>query len=138
MTLLHDVTPKTFHKYDTTLPGNLNYYVFIHFVLILIGTSVFLFNYKSFNMPMQIFVSAVVVFSLVNVGGIFESKRWVLPLEYFRLFLISLTLFITLRQSEYFWIVFVIQSVLFLGSILWLSRYFDYFNRKAEFNFNAS
>jgi len=133
MTLLYDVTPKTFHKYDTSVPGNLNYYVFMHFVLILIGTTIFLFSYKTFTLPMQAFVTVVIVFSLVNVGGIFESKRWVLPLEFLRLFLISLTLYITLRNNPYFWFVFAAQSVILLGSIFWLSRYLDYFNNKAEF-----
>jgi hypothetical protein len=132
MTLLHDVTPKTFHKYDTDVPGNLNYYVFLHFVLLLIGTTIFLFSYKTFTLPMQMFVTTVIVFSLVNIGGIFESKRWVLPLEFFRLFLVSLTLYITLRNNEYFWWVFAAQSVVLLGSVFWLSRYFDYFTNSAK------
>jgi alkylglycerol monooxygenase len=134
MTLLHDVTPKTFHKYDTDVPQNLNYYVFIQFVLILIGTTIFLFFYKMLSFYMVIYVSAVVVFSLVNLGGIFERKKWVMPMEFFRLFLISITLFIILRNFEYFWFVFASQAIVFAGSVFWFSRYFDFFSSRNELN----
>ena len=131
------VTPATFQKYDTAIPASLNLYVFIHFVLIVAGTSLFLFSLNQFSWAWKIYITAMIIFSLTLVGGIFESKKWVLYLEYMRLFLISLTFFIMFYSHNYFWLVFGAQSFLFILSILWISKYFEVFTNKAEWKFDA-
>lgn len=132
---LPPITPQIFVKYDTYTPAELNWYVFIHFVLILIGTSAFLFVHKHLSFALVVFVSSMIVFSLVNLGGIFERKKWVMPLEVLRLFLITITIFIFFRKNQYFWWIFSGQTVLFIGSIIWFSRYFDYFRDEASHMF---
>jgi hypothetical protein len=131
------VTPATFQKYDTAIPASLNLYVLIHFVLIVAGTSLFLFSLNQFSWAWKIYITAMIIFSLTLVGGIFESKKWVLYLEYLRLFLISLTFFIMFYSHNYFWLVFGAQSFLFILSILWISKYFEVFTNKAEWKFDA-
>jgi sterol desaturase/sphingolipid hydroxylase (fatty acid hydroxylase superfamily) len=121
--LYQNFMPESFRKYDTKIPLGLNYYVLFQFILILAGTTLFLYNYKKFSLPFIVFISGMVIYSLVNLGGIFESKKWVIPIEYLRLFLITITIFITLREYDFFWYVFVLQSVVFIISIFWFSKH---------------
>jgi sterol desaturase/sphingolipid hydroxylase (fatty acid hydroxylase superfamily) len=131
------VSPATFNKYDTETPLSLNLYVLFHFTLVLLGTSAFLFGLDKFSWPWKIYITAMIIFSLTNIGGIFESKKWVLYLEYLRLFLITLTFFIASYSQSFFWVVFIFQSAFFIISVLWISKYFEVFSKKAEWQLNA-
>jgi sterol desaturase/sphingolipid hydroxylase (fatty acid hydroxylase superfamily) len=131
------VSPANFNKYDTETPLSLNLYVLFHFALVLLGTSAFLFSLNHFSWPWKIYITAMIIFSLTNIGGIFESKKWVLYVEYLRLFLITLTFFIASYSQSYFLGVFIFQSVFFIVSVLWISKYFEIFSKKAESQLNA-
>lgn len=117
------VTTATFHKYDTRIPQGLNIYVLLHFVLLLAGTTIFLFKYMEFDLPVRIGLTALIVFSLVNLGGVFESKRWVLPLEILRLLAVVTAFIFLLRGESGYLAALVAASLLLVVSIVWLLRF---------------
>jgi hypothetical protein len=98
------VEPGNVAKYDTAIPLSVNYYVLAQYVVILLGTTLLLFNVESDFMTRAILLggSVWIVWSIGNLGAIFEMKRWV-------------------RYSEPLrWIILVIAAV-FLGVPLWMS-----------------
>ncbi|MDZ4844573.1 MAG: sterol desaturase family protein [Chitinophagales bacterium] len=125
------VTPATFHKYDTHIPKGLNMYVLLHFIIMLTGTTIFLFKFKDFTTEMNIGLTVLIVFSLVNLGGVFESRRWVLPMEIVRLVAVMVTFIFLLKGQYSFAPVAVVCSLLLVASIVWMAYYHNNFFERA-------
>lgn len=83
------VTPQTFHKYDTYIPMSLNYYVMVHYLVILAGTTFFLFSADTMDTLAKTAITGLVIFSLITIGAIFEKRRWVWVAELLRLLLVA-------------------------------------------------
>ncbi len=80
------VTRAQVAKYDPRLPAGLNAYVLLHFVAVLVySVNVLAMSDEGASLSTICLPAALVVWSLVNVGGILERKRWVLPAELARL-----------------------------------------------------
>ena len=121
------VTPQTFHKYDADIPAGLTNYAFFQFVLVLLGTTAFLlFESKppfSENWLLKVSVAALIIFSLLNIGGIFEKRSWVLIAEYLRVVALSALVIYLLQTSSMFMLFALAMSALAILSLLWFSRY---------------
>lgn len=102
-----EITPEQFSKYNPPISNNLSYYVLLQYILLIIGTSVFLFSVVkppfSQNEFLKLAVIAYIIFSVVNIGGLLEKKRWVNILEIVRLILLP---------ALVFWVVHSIAIVL--------------------------
>ncbi|MCW3128135.1 MAG: sterol desaturase [Bacteroidetes bacterium] len=83
-----DVKAGSFEKYDTTTP-ELTYYILFQFILLLAGTSAFLFGIKSIDIYGRIAISLLVIFSVLNIGGLFEARRWAVAAEIARAAILS-------------------------------------------------
>lgn len=118
-----EVSVATFHKYETQSPRGLNMYVLLHFVFMLIGTTIFLFKFKDFPLGLNIGLTALIVFSLVNLGGVFEGKRWVFGLEIVRLLAVVLTFAFLMQGQPNFALVIGISIFMMIASIAWLAQY---------------
>ncbi|MBS1686949.1 MAG: sterol desaturase family protein [Bacteroidetes bacterium] len=79
-----EITPATFEKYDAKASAQMTAYIFIQFVLLLAGTSAFLFGIKEIAFPARVAISLLVIFSVLNIGGLFESRRWAIWAEALR------------------------------------------------------
>jgi len=132
-----EVTPETFHKYNTRTPRGLNYYVLLHYMMVLAGTTAFIFMFKDFPFWTNAGLTTLIVLSIVNLGGIFERKRWVFALEAGRLTSMSITTVFIMRDSGLFLLAIILVSVISLTSILWLSRYRSLFTETRSADFNA-
>lgn len=130
------VTPQTFHKYDTDIPAGLNYYVLFQFVLVLIGTTLFLNMQKhelfSGNWTLRTLAATVIVLSLVTIGGIFEKKAWVPAVEFIRLIGLVITMGLLLKGSTLFLPVTIATGVIALGSLLWFGTFLNLFKLKSN------
>lgn len=84
-----EVTPATFEKYDAHTSPGMTAYIFIQFVLLLAGTSAFLFGIKGIDFPARVAISLLVIFSVLNIGGLFENRRWAVVAEAVRAAVIS-------------------------------------------------
>jgi hypothetical protein len=121
------VSVKSFHKYDTEIPKGLNNYILFQFIVILIGATLFLLleakSPFSDNIVLKISAATLIIFSLLSIGGIFEKRSWVRPLEYVRLALSFVILILLVRNSAAFTYVAIAALVLLVISFFWFSRY---------------
>ncbi len=133
---LKEVTPQTFHKYDTEISGGLTNYAFFQFVLVLLSTTAFLvFQSKTpfqENWALKISIATLIVFSLVNIGGIFERKSWVLVLEYLRVVAVSVLMVLLLKNSSLFLAATIAMTILAVVSLLWFTKYRNEFTGKTS------
>lgn len=88
-----EVDTSSYQKYDTKAASGLNIYVFVQYVLLLIGTSFFLFNLDNISNTEKIFFACIIIISVVSFGGLFENKRWGYPLELTRLLFTPILLY---------------------------------------------
>lgn len=120
----HDVDSTTYKKYDLHAIKAVNTYVFVHYILLLVGTAFFLFSMERFdqNLIEKSVLAGLIILSTVSFGGLFENRKWSLPIETFRLFLIPICLL-------YFFTSFALDPLqigasafYIFGSLLWLVR----------------
>lgn len=115
---------QTFHKYDTTVSPGLNYYVLLQHVATLVATTVFLFGYERFALPHRVTWAALILFILLNVGGLLERKTWAWYAEHLRL-LLSMAAMLFIAGGLVNWLVLVLGYVLL--SVGWLRQYKEEF-----------
>lgn len=122
-----EVSPQTFHKFDTNIPHGLNYYVLAQYAFILAGASAFLFMASDINTLVKIGSTALIIFSIVNLGGIFEKRRWVAYLEYVRLLIFSASIVLFFRESVLVIPITIFAILLMVASAYWFSRFWRIF-----------
>jgi sterol desaturase/sphingolipid hydroxylase (fatty acid hydroxylase superfamily) len=83
-----EVKSETFQKYDESAP-ELTVYILFQFALLLAGTSAFLFGIKGIDTAGRIGISLLVIFSVLNIGGLFEARRWAIAAEVLRIAILS-------------------------------------------------
>jgi sterol desaturase/sphingolipid hydroxylase (fatty acid hydroxylase superfamily) len=81
--------PEDFEKYDAQAGPWMHAYVFFQFVLMLLGTSLFLFSSDALPWSERVLYIALIIWMVVNISGIFEQRTWVRVSE------LSRTLFTT-------------------------------------------
>jgi alkylglycerol monooxygenase len=84
-----DVNAVTYEKYKTEIPQGLNIYAFIQFLTGLGITLTFLKIHPQLTLGNNFIIALISLISLLNVGAVFEAKKWVLPLEIGKYLLIS-------------------------------------------------
>jgi hypothetical protein len=114
-----EVDKRTYHKYETTYPVQLNYYVLFQYILCLGVTAFFLFKQTQFTLSEKIIATTLISIWVVNCGVLFESKKWVHYVEWIRiavysLLLIAVTNWFSLNEYYYF-----IGIAYGFGSSLW-------------------
>jgi alkylglycerol monooxygenase len=119
-----DVSRETVIVYHTPLPRALNLYVFVHFVAALV-LSVLLLNWENqMSLRNLVLPSVLVLWTLVNIGGIFEGKKWTLPSELVRLAAAALGTFVSLATDRTLGLVAIGAG---LVSAAWLFSYRAHF-----------
>ena len=80
-----EVTHETVIRYDTHLPLGLNVYAFVNFVGALLLAVGLLAAGRSLMRGDLALLAVLVLWALLNVGGIFDHRRWAFPSEMVRL-----------------------------------------------------
>lgn len=114
------VSIKSFVKYDSRTSLSFNLYVLAQFTLILAGTTFFLFSYKQLSIWQQLTIAALIIYSLTNIGGLLESKKWVYYLEAVRLIILPQILFFIYRERDIINLFFFIMLGIAIISFIWL------------------
>jgi alkylglycerol monooxygenase len=83
------VDPINYHKYETPVPLQINYYVLFQYVICLVATSLFLFRKNEFTLNSQIIIATLISWWVVNCGVLFEQKQWIWIAEWIRIILFS-------------------------------------------------
>ena len=125
---LKEVSPQTFHKYDTEIPMGLNYYILLQYVFVIVGSSVFLFNVDFISNWVKLSSAAIILLAIINLGGLFEKKRWSVWLEYLRLLLVPALLILLFNGHSAFVAICSLSVSIFVASMVWLTRYHHLFS----------
>jgi sterol desaturase/sphingolipid hydroxylase (fatty acid hydroxylase superfamily) len=80
-----EVTHQTVIRYDTQLPRGLNAYALLHFVVTLLSAINLLATAGSRRGGELVVPAGLVLWALLDLGGIFDHRRWALPAELLRL-----------------------------------------------------
>ena len=119
-----EVQRPDYQKFDTSGPVAVNYYVFVQYVIILIGTAIYLFGQNAMPFPLKLAGAFWIGAGILAGGGLFEQKRWALGLEAFRLLASAPMLGYLLLSSpatvEFHLPAFASLTLWVLGSLLWL------------------
>lgn len=91
----HDVDLNTYKKFDVHAQKSVNYYVFFQYILLLVGTALFLFNLREFenNLVQKGVLAMTIILSTVSFGALFERRNWALFIEVLRLIALPFVLF---------------------------------------------
>ena len=113
-----EVTRQTVIAYDTKVTRELNVYALAQFVAALLLAFGLLAFDTSLARGDLIVAAVLVLWALLNIGGIFEHRRWALISEFFRLPVTATLLALKLPDGS--WLV-AVQAVLALAVVaLWL------------------
>jgi sterol desaturase/sphingolipid hydroxylase (fatty acid hydroxylase superfamily) len=124
--------PAEIKKFDVFVSKKMNTYVLIHFVIILLLSSVLLNILGSENMPLLLYQKSIIasflIYSLFSIGIILENKKWSLFVELIRLLLFQVVLFYISQISTQvpFYMTYV------FGAVSLFSMLFLILNRKKE------
>ena len=98
------VDRETYQKFDIDISPALNFYLFAQYLLVLVGTALFLFNLATFHYSIQLLLAALVVLSVMGLGLMFENKQQAVTMELIRFFLtIALTLYLFFEGLTGWW-----------------------------------
>lgn len=118
----YDVNPNTHEKYDAHAGQGLNLYVLMHYLVLLGGTALFLFNLEGMNLLDKVLLALVITLSVVSFGSLFESRIWAFPLELLRLVAVPLTLIYHLTNFGPDAFLLAGCLLFFIPSVLWLVK----------------
>ena len=112
------VDPDHVAKYDTDIPLAVNYYVLAQYVVVLLGTTLLLFNIESDFMTRGLLLggSVWIIWSVGNLGAIFEMRRWVRYSEPLRWVVMGASAFVI---GAPMWIADIIAGVAILSLVSW-------------------
>jgi len=96
-------TPAGYTKYNADTSLLMHIYIMIQFIALLAGTSVFLFNVTQYDTIEKITYILLILWLVINIGGIFEQKRWIVVSETLRI-IITLFLILTMNPLIHMWI----------------------------------
>ncbi|OEK04458.1 sterol desaturase family protein [Roseivirga misakiensis] len=120
----YDVDKTTYRKYDLRAVWAMNAYVFGQYLLLLVGTALFLFGMERFdeNLIEKSAMAMLIIISTVSFGALFENRRWAISLEISRLMLIPISLsYFIMDLSPDIW--FISGALLYIfGSLFWLLK----------------
>jgi alkylglycerol monooxygenase len=116
-----EIDKNTYKKYRTDGPMQLNLYVLFQYVLCLVGTSMFLFNSRRFDMTEKAIIAVLIAVTVVNCGVLFEKRPWVKWLEWVRILLFPILLMaLTYLNNWPTWYYGIAAGYLFI-STLWFN-----------------
>ncbi len=80
-----EVTRLTATPYQTNISRGLNVYAFVHFIVTLTGAFALLAAGKSLAPPELLIAGVLILWAMLDIGGIFEQRPWALYSDLWRL-----------------------------------------------------
>jgi alkylglycerol monooxygenase len=125
------ITVAAFRKYDIALPSGLGTYVFVQYVVILLGASAYLAlagelrkAFDGWQEGAWIFgLAALILLCIANMGALLTRKSWAPATEAVRILLMVAATAALFWESALFWLPIAIGIAWLAISLLWLSRF---------------
>jgi len=127
-----EVTPQSFHKYDTHIAIGLSYYIFFQFVLLLAGATGYLLVAENLEWLTKLMFAVLILIALVTLGGLLENKRWAFFLEILRLLVTVPMAILALQTVINPLAVSIVVPSIALISLAWLIPYHNTLKRTEE------
>jgi len=124
-----ELTRETVIRYDTQVPRGLNIYALVHFVgILLLAVGLLaagnpMAAHKSLTGGELVAGAMLVLWALLNIGGIFDHRRWALPCEILRLPVTATALAFKLPAGPWLAPAQAGLALLVVALWLWLLRY---------------
>jgi hypothetical protein len=116
------VSPATFRKYEPPVPRRLVTYSVVQFIVVLIGSMVFLTAASSLSRLHLLAGTFYVFLSLGNIGGILESRAWAGPSETSRVAILGVVATLLLADGAASPWILAPAIGLALVSLVWFRR----------------
>lgn len=121
-----DIDPNTYKKYNAHGSSSLNFYVVFQYILLLVGTALFLFNMDFFdqNMEQKLIIAGLIIYSTVCFGALFEQRKWARIGETFRIILGALLTIQLTTGLNHLELVPIALAASYIGiSLIWLLKF---------------
>jgi len=107
---------------EENIPIAAKVYVFIQFVIIVLGMALFMNSYDSLSWGYRLLFAGLAIFSLLNIGAILEQKPWARYSEFFRIAIGAISILLAYHRLFYdwFWYMLPVLAVLATGLSFWL------------------
>ena len=115
-----EVDKKQYRKFNTLTAQHLNVYVLVQYVVLLVGTALFLFNLEAMAVADKLMFSGVIIFSVVSFGALFENRSWAYPFEAFRIVLVISAGVYASSSLEIITPVWITAGALLISFEIWL------------------
>ena len=110
---------KKYKKYNTEIPASRHGYVLFQYVASLGITAFFLFRQQNLGLNDQLLFISAIVLSVVNMGGLLESKSWVWLSEALRIMFVSVILLYQLANLQLSWLLMLLILLYLFASLIW-------------------
>ncbi|WP_323755999.1 sterol desaturase family protein [Roseivirga sp.] len=117
-----DVDTNTYQKFNTNTAAKLNVYVLVQYILLLAGTSMFLFNLDKMLPTDKLIFAGVIVFSVVCFGALFENRSWSFFMESLRLVVVISAAFYAFIGMNASSIMIILSITLLIVFQIWLMQ----------------
>lgn len=122
-----EVSRNAYTKFDTKTPAIVNWYALFQYLLTLGGTAYFMFNADKMNWGLKGVSVALILFSILTPGVLFERRKWAITAEIIRLLLVTTTLIFLLHNSQLFLATVIGVAIVILISGVWLVKIYQWF-----------
>ena len=118
-----EVDDAVYSKYNADTNVYLKIYAVIQFAVLIWGTVQYMAYFKDISTFYKLVFFALILITMLIIGGIFEKRRWIMYAEYVRLALVM----VSLNTFYYFWhlnwfnATIIISSILFVGCVAFFS-----------------
>lgn len=112
------VNTASYKKFDTLVPNSINYYVLFQYAITLAGATFFLLSAGKLSFTEKLIAASLVVLSIVNFSSLFESKKYAVFAEAFRILLCAF-IFVAYFQIHTILFLIVLAAWVILSG-LWL------------------
>jgi alkylglycerol monooxygenase len=120
-----EVFPETYVKFETKLNAQMNWYMLVHFLLILAGTTFFLFGLSAMAKTDQLLFTLAISFSIMSVGWLFEGRNSAKWIEVARLFAVAIVVFAFFRNASFKIPMAISILTVVMFSLIWLFRFYS-------------
>jgi alkylglycerol monooxygenase len=129
--IIPEVQANNYKKYNPVIPLGLSIYTLVQFIPTTIIATIFLKNADNLLLIEKIGFVALTLFTLVSLGAIFDLKKWVLPAEIVRLFIL---ISVFMANNGLILPVKVVLTGITIILLFWFLRYRSLFMKSTETN----
>ncbi len=120
-------SPLTGTVYDARAPEPLSRYVLLHFAAAMVLAFFFILRFDQLEPMAKAALAALLVWSVLNLGAIFERRRWLVPSEIVRLTSMGALAAMVIEPGATGVVLAVLAGAALLASGFWLLRHRSHF-----------